>query len=150
MVFKMRKTPYSQSLSKELQLFHEGKSIRAYHLLGSFPAIRGGQRGAIFHVWAPNAVSVSVTGSFNQWDRNANIMERISKNGVWEAFFSGIKKFDLYKYSIETADGRMLMKADPYATMYRRGRKRPRNFFLSQGTNGRTMTGYQIRRTGYI
>ncbi len=111
----MRKILYKQKINQELQLFCEGKSIRAYNLLGSFPVTQGGQKGVIFRVWAPNAVSVSVTGSFNQWDRSINIMERVSEDGVWEGFVPGIKKFDLYKYSIETVNGRVLMKADPYA-----------------------------------
>ena len=115
MVLRMKKIPYSQNTGKALKSFHEGNNIQTYHLLGSFPAVRGGQKGVIFRVWAPKAVAVSITGSFNQWSAEADIMERISAEGVWEGFVPGVKKFDLYKFSIKTADGRTLMKADPYA-----------------------------------
>ena len=101
---------------RQLRLFHEGVSSHAFDVLGSFPAVREGVRGALFRVWAPGAVSVSVTGDFNGWERSAHPMRRISDGGVWEGFVSDVKRFDRYKYSIETGDGRFLMKADPYAT----------------------------------
>lgn len=34
---------------------------------------------------------------------------------IWEAVVDGVSKYDCYKYAIQTADGRLLMKADPYA-----------------------------------
>ena len=101
--------------SVPLYLFHQGTNYKAYEFLGSHPAKRQGVSGAIFRVWAPHAAGVSVVGDFNQWDPSQNPMEKISEHGVWEGFVPGVKQYTMYKYHIQTADGRKLMKADPYA-----------------------------------
>ena len=98
-----------------IYLFHQGTNYKAYEFLGSHPAKRKGVSGAIFRVWAPHALSVSVVGDFNSWERRANPMEKISENGIWEAFVPAIKQYDLYKYSIETPQGDLILKSDPYA-----------------------------------
>ena len=95
-------------------LFHQGTNYASYEFLGSHFAVRKGKKGVIFRVWAPNAYSVSVVGDFNGWDRNKNKMERISKNGIFEVFIQGLKKYDTYKYAVESAKG-VILKADPYA-----------------------------------
>ena len=82
----------------------------AYKFLGSF--LEGDV--AIFRVWAPNAQSVSVVGDFNEWDINTNPMNRIS-GGVWETRICGLKNYDIYKYAITSADGKVVLKSDPYA-----------------------------------
>lgn len=41
-------------------------------------------------------------------------MEKISDT-VWEVVIPKLKQFDLYKYSIETQNGQILEKSDPYA-----------------------------------
>ena len=86
-------------------------------LFRSHSGKKGRSKIFTFRVWAPTAVSVSVVGDFNNWDRSCNPMTRIA-DGVWEAQISKLKQFDAYKYSIETADGRILMKADPYAAHF--------------------------------
>ncbi len=97
-----------------LYLFYQGKNYEAYKFFGVHSRKRGRGHIFTFRVWAPNAVSISVVGDFNEWDRNANKMDLIA-DGVWEAQISGLAQFDTYKYSIETKDGRTLLKADPYA-----------------------------------
>ncbi len=99
----------------DLFLFHEGTNYRVYNYLGSKPEKRGGKNGVIFRVWAPAARSISVVGAFNEWDRTINPMSRVSKKGVFEAFIEDINEYDLYKYSIETPDKQLVLKADPYA-----------------------------------
>ena len=37
-----------------------------------------------------------------------------NSGGVWEAEIKNIKPYDMYKYCITAADGRTLMKCDPY------------------------------------
>ncbi len=81
-----------------------------YKYLGSF--IKGNK--VTFRVWAPNAVSVSVVGDFNNWDNDKNYMNLIS-GGVWETEIDGIKIYDCYKYAIKSSDGRVTLKSDPYA-----------------------------------
>ena len=96
-------------------LFHQGTNYKAYELLGTRPSRRKNQAGVVFRVWAPHARSVSVVGDFNQWDAGVNPMEKISEQGIWECFVPEIKQYGLYKYSIVTAQGETILKADPYA-----------------------------------
>ena len=70
---------------------------------------------AVFRTWAPHAVSVSVIGDFNKWDRTKSRMNRISDNGVWECIVDNVSEYDIYKYSIESADHTIIQKIDPYA-----------------------------------
>ncbi|HRR76177.1 MAG TPA: 1,4-alpha-glucan branching protein GlgB [Ruminococcus sp.] len=100
-----------------LYLFYQGKNYEAYKFFGVHSKKKGRGRSFIFRVWAPNAVSISVVGDFNDWDRSANPMSLIA-DGVWETEISKLKQFDAYKYSIETKDGRILLKADPYASHF--------------------------------
>ena len=100
-----------------LYLFYQGKNSEAYKFFGVHIKRKGRTKIYVFRVWAPNAKSVSVVGDFNNWDRNANPMNLIA-TGVWEAEITKLKQFDTYKYSIETADGRILMKSDPYGAHY--------------------------------
>ena len=102
-----------------LYLFHQGKNFEAHKFFGAHPFRRGRGQFYRFRVWAPHAKSVSVIGSFNQWDRTCHPMYKISDT-VWEAELPRLKQFDSYKYSIETEDGQILDKADPYATHYER------------------------------
>jgi 1,4-alpha-glucan branching enzyme len=66
-------------------------------------------------VWAPNAVSVSVAGDFNDWKTGEYPLEKIDE-GVWEGFLPFVlKDFDAYKFCIETPGGKKVFKSDPYA-----------------------------------
>ncbi len=100
-----------------LYLFYQGKNYEAWRFFGAHSRKKG--RGTVytFRVWAPNAVSISVVGDFNRWDRTKNPMTLIS-DGVWETEISKLERFDIYKYSIETKDGRILLKSDPYASHF--------------------------------
>ena len=63
-------------------------------------------------MFAPNASAVSVVGDFNGWDRAANPCERIS-GGIFEAFVTGVKKFDAYKFAVTGQNGKTVLKATP-------------------------------------
>ncbi len=52
----------------EQYLFHEGTLYESYKMLGAHIMTVNGVKGVRFAVWAPNALSVSVVGDFNQWD----------------------------------------------------------------------------------
>ena len=96
-----------------LYLFYQGKNYQAYQFFGVHPVKGSKNKSYIFRVWAPKAKSVSVVGDFNNWDRNVNKMELIA-DGVWEVTIPKLKQFDIYKFSIEAMDGRILLKSDPY------------------------------------
>lgn len=95
-----------------LYLFHEGSNSNAYEYFGSH---RKNKNTVVFRVWAPDAKNVSVTGDFNDWSETENPMKLLKNSGgVWEAEIKNIKPYDMYKYCITAADGRTLMKCDPY------------------------------------
>lgn len=95
-----------------LYLFHEGSNSNAYEYFGSHRKIKN---TVVFRVWAPDAKNVSVTGDFNDWSETENPMKQLKNSGgVWEAEIKNIKPYDMYKYCITAADGRTLMKCDPY------------------------------------
>ncbi len=104
-----------EQLKEEYQLpvylFHEGKNYEAYRFFGVHKIKKG---TCAFRVWAPHATGVAVAGDFNDWSQTANPMTPIAPE-IWEAVIDGVSKYDCYKYAIQTADGRLLMKADPYA-----------------------------------
>ena len=85
--------------------------------LGAHFTDQYGIRGVCFDVWAPNAARIWVIGSFNGWDETADEMTRLEPDtmGIFELFIPGIEEGALYKYLIETKDGKRLYKADPYA-----------------------------------
>lgn len=97
-----------------LELFCDGDSVRAGEFFGAHLVNRDGRDGVVFRVWAPNAQSVSVVGSFNNWNKTSNYMYKIG-NGSWEAFIEGIKTYDVYKYCIETPWFEKFLKSDPFA-----------------------------------
>lgn len=90
--------------------FGAGITSEAYKHFGSF--LKNGT--AVFRVWAPNAVSVSVAGDFNGWSSDANPMTSRGE-GIWEAKVRGAKQYDSYKYAVTGTDGMTVLKSDPYA-----------------------------------
>ena len=103
------------SLELPIYLFHQGTNYKSYEILGSHFGVKDKKNGVFFRVWAPKADEVSVLGDFNQWNEELAVpMQKISDNGVWEAFIPGLKKFDSYKYAIKHA-GKTVLKADPFA-----------------------------------
>ena len=101
-----------------IQAFQEGTNYHIQRLLGSHNASKNGQAGYIFRTWAPNAASVSITGSFNNWDSSANPMTRVNNTGVWEGFSVEAKRYDEYKFCITDKKGEQVLKSDPYAKHY--------------------------------
>ncbi|MCC6492213.1 MAG: 1,4-alpha-glucan branching protein GlgB [Pirellulales bacterium] len=98
----------------DLHLLGEGRHWQSYQKLGAHVREIGGVRGVNFAVWAPNAESVSVIGSFNDWDRRKHAMRKHIPNGVWELFIPDLKPGELYKFSVKARGGQVLEKCDPY------------------------------------
>src|ERR1700721_3692316 len=87
---------------QDLYLFNEGSNYRMYEKMGAHLATRTGEAGAVFSVWAPNARSVSVVGSFNEWASKANPLSPRGSSGIWEGFLPGVRRGALYKFHIES------------------------------------------------
>ena len=96
-------------------LFGHGTHYEIYKKLGAHPSKENGKKGYFFAVWAPNAADVHVTGSFNDWSRDAHPLTRMENCGIWTGFIPGVKEGELYKFLITTPEGEELYKADPYA-----------------------------------
>ncbi len=111
---------------KDLRLFEQGEHTHIYEFLGAHMKEADGISGCHFAVWVPQAKSVRVIGDFNSWyvgddvsasdsQPNQYYMQPVASSGIWEVFVSGAAEGMLYKYVIETDDGELFYKADPYA-----------------------------------
>ena len=96
-------------------LFGQATHYDIYKKLGAHPVSYGRQKGVYFAVWAPNAQYVSVIGEFNDWNTQANPMEKAGPIGVFQVFVPGAREGQLYKFYIVGMHGEELYKADPYA-----------------------------------
>jgi 1,4-alpha-glucan branching enzyme len=95
-------------------LLGEGRHHRLWDALGAHLITHQGVAGVHFAVWAPNALTVSVVGDFNYWNKAAHPMRPRGATGVWELFVPGLTEGTVYKYAPRASDGRELpLKADP-------------------------------------
>ncbi|MEG0452723.1 MAG: 1,4-alpha-glucan branching enzyme, partial [Coprobacillus sp.] len=86
-----------------------------YKVFGAHLEERDRQKGVRFTVYAPNARSVQVVGDFNGWNGENDYMERYNDGGIFTLFIPDVKQYDTYKYRIETPNGSIVDRADPYA-----------------------------------
>jgi len=107
---------YTLFTDHDVYLFKEGKHYRLYEKFGAHSVEKDGVKGVYFSVWAPNAKKVSVIGNFNNWNHREHILfPRWDQSGIWEGFIPALSLGTLYKYAIETVQGEILEKSDPYA-----------------------------------
>ena len=94
-------------------LFQEGSHYQVYEKLGA-KVVRDGAAvlGTYFSVFAPHAKAVGVAGDFNGWDGSRHQMS--GEKGIWTLFIPKLQAGALYKFEIETQQGDILLKADPY------------------------------------
>ena len=98
----------------DIYMFGHGMWQRAWEKMGAHKDTQDGVDGWLFRVWAPEVESVHVVGDFNEWDPKATPLARAGKSDIWEGFVPGLAQGDLYKYVIETDEGELLWKADPF------------------------------------
>ncbi|MEY2477963.1 MAG: 1,4-alpha-glucan branching enzyme [Actinomycetota bacterium] len=99
----------------DLHLFGEGKHHRLHQFMGAHRRVHEGVAGVSFVVWAPNARAVRVVGDFNLWDGRVHPMRTLGSSGVWELFVPDVAVGARYKFELVTAQGDLVLKADPYA-----------------------------------
>ena len=71
------------------------------------------QEGVSFRVWAPNAQFVSVIGTFNNWEKQANPMTN-EGNGSWSQDVANARVGDEYRYFLKN-NSFEVTRIDPYA-----------------------------------
>ncbi len=98
----------------DMSQFTNGIHETIYEKLGAHPMMVDGVKGTYFAVWAPFAKAVSVVGNFNQWEAASHPMRYLETAGIYELFVPEVGNGDIYKYEIWGADGRRVLKADPY------------------------------------
>ena len=96
-------------------LFAQGTHYDIYKKLGAHPSVENGEKGMYFAVWAPNAASVHVIGTFNGWNEESHQMEKLGPGGIHQLFIPGVGENEMYKYLIRTPSGEKRYKADPFA-----------------------------------
>lgn len=100
---------------EDLYLFHEGKNYNAYKFMGAHFTSENRKRGVRFTVWAPKAKNIFLVGDFSNWEaKEENRLEKINDTGLWSLFIPRLKEGLKYKYYVEQADGKIVLKSDPY------------------------------------
>ena len=84
---------------------------------GSTPYHDASGTGVTFRVWAPNATSANVRGTFNGWTDGVTPMAKEFTNslwnGVWSVDVAGVTNLSQYKYYFNGS----LWKQDPRARL---------------------------------
>ena len=101
--------------SDDLFLLAKGDWLRSWEKLGAHKDNENGVDGYTFAVWCPDVQSVSVVGTFNDWNPQAAPLQPSWTGGVWQGFVPHVSEGDLYKFHIVTKEGEEILKADPYA-----------------------------------
>jgi 1,4-alpha-glucan branching enzyme len=99
----------------DLHLLGEGRHYDLHEKLGAHKRVVNRVEGFSFAVWAPNARSVRLVGTFNSWDGRLNPMRGMGSSGIWELFIPDLPVGSLYKFEVVTAQGNLVLKTDPYA-----------------------------------
>ena len=102
-------------MDKHISLFHKGKDIEVYKIMGPHVVKEKNVNGVRFTTWAPNAKAIWVVGEFNDFKVDDTYkMNKISSEGVWSLFIPKLKEGSIYKYAVQGADGEIIYKTDPY------------------------------------
>ena len=99
----------------DLHLFGQGAHRRLWEVLGARTMTHQGVDGTAFAVWAPAARAARVVGDWNGWDGRSHPMRTLGSSGVWELFIPHVGHGARYKFEVVGGDGRLRLKADPFA-----------------------------------
>lgn len=146
----------TENTAAHLADFHCGNNFHCYRQFGvTFERDKDQNRQFVFRTFAPgNTVKdIFLVGDFNGWNET-HPMKKITDDGVFEVMIP----FDedvigtYYKYKIITRDGKVLFKADPFASYYEKSPKTAsvvfRTQFLWNDENYLLARGNQAQRYG--
>ena len=111
----MKRYTYIEEGEMDAYLFHQGTYYKSYEFLGAHPVLIESKIYIRFVVWAPRAGEVFLIGDFNDWDETSLPMTRIGVSGLWNICVDAVEEYDCYKYRIISQEGKIRIKADPYA-----------------------------------
>ncbi len=103
------------SLSDVMYHLHKGTLYTAYEHFGAHVMDSNEGMKTRFRVYAPNAESIDLVGSFNDYALGAHPMEKVDDAGVFETSLEGDLTGERYKYAILSKQGERLYKSDPFA-----------------------------------
>lgn len=110
---------YSLFTDEEVRNFQAGTNYHIYDFFGNHALTVLETSGVYFAVWAPYATTISVIGTFNDWNKTSHqLIVRKDGSGIWEGFIPHIEKGTKYKYYIENPDKQQLEKSDPLANYW--------------------------------
>lgn len=113
------------NVSDAAYYFHQGTNDEAYRYLGCHleqdPTNTDAYRYS-FRTWAPHASYVTLVSDFTDWDLGMPL-SRVTENGVWELIFESAVSLEgrSYKFRIDSVNGGIHLKGDPYAFLSRGG-----------------------------
>ncbi|MGL5084866.1 MAG: 1,4-alpha-glucan branching protein GlgB [Clostridium sp.] len=108
-----------QLIENDNYLFHQGKNYNSYRFMGAHSIVENRKRGIRFTTWAPKASSIYIVADFNDFTITEEYkLIKVTNEGIWSVFISGLKPGCKYKYYIVNEWGTNgVYKADPYAVM---------------------------------
>ncbi len=128
-------------------LFGQGTNYEVYKKLGAHPTTYRRKKGVYFAVWAPNAQSVSVIGEFNDWEEEANPMEKVGPIGVYEVFVPGQRLDNCINSLSWVRMERSFIRQIPMQMKLNSVRVQPPGSQISQTINGRMPHGSRTERS---
>ncbi len=101
--------------AEDRQQFNSGTHVDLASILGAHLTTSG---DVFFAVWAPNADSVQVIGSWNNWEGSKDPLYP-DDSGIWHGVVTGAEVGHSYKFLIRNRhSGELIEKADPVAFSY--------------------------------
>ncbi len=128
-------------------LFGQGTNYEVYKKLSAHPTTYRRKKGVYFAVWAPNAQSVSVIGEFNDWEEEANPMEKVGPIGVYEYLFRGQRSDSCINSLSWVRMERSFIRQIPMQMKLNSVRVQPPGSQISQTINGRMPHGSRTERS---
>lgn len=115
---EIRRDPYRyvyNPLEEKTELFEKGILYDSWKYFGSRRVEMEGQKGIGFCVHVPEAMRVSLSGSFCNFDGRMYPMNRLEGTDIFTLFYPDFKEEDTYTFEVKKKDGSIYYLNDPYS-----------------------------------